>query len=499
MGPVQFPQFLHNWGVGCGQLIPRAPALPNGQTVQREGFPMPLLPYKASVFAVLGSLFLSSCSKSSDSSSSPSPFPQNEVPTVALREETTSYYRDVKPILDRSCVSCHQPGAIGGLDLTEPKRVQGLRRVIADAVKSGRMPPWSAGPDCRAYQFDRSLSAEEKQLIARWSEEGGPLGNLEDGRPVESVNPKLARVDLELKSSEAYTPKSKSNDYRCFVIDWPKTGVSYITGFGIRPDQASIVHHVIAYQANPAQVKQVVDLDAASAEPGYECYGGPLPNNGRLAQIAGWAPGSEGRNVPAGTGLKIVPGSKIVVQVHYNTIQNLSVPDRSSVLLQLDEQVEKEAYILPFTNPRWAREHDMLIPAGADDVVHKFETDLGSYAALVSQGRLSAQKSLTLYDSVLHMHTRGKSTSLRLSRNEAKPECLLTIPDWDFHWQSTFTFRDAVKTRSGDKLQIECRFDNTGKRGDTVFDEVAAAPKDINWGEGTEDEMCVGFLYVTQN
>ncbi len=452
---------------------------------------MPSMRLKVSAFFAFGGLL--ACSKSHESRVE-TPIP----PQVNLTATTISYYRDIKPIMDRSCINCHEAGGIAGFDLSDPKRIQSLRRVVADAVGASRMPPWTAGPDCRSYQFDRSLNAEEKALFQHWADEGGPLGNPSESHEVAPVSAKLSRVDLELKAPSAYTPKDQTNDYRCFVIDWPRDKASYITGFGIRPDKASIVHHVIAYQAAPEQVALVQGLDAASPEPGYECYGGPLPNNGRLAQLAAWAPGGEGRDLPEGTGLKIIPGSKIVIQVHYNTTQNPPLADRSSVLLKLDETVGKEAYVIPFANPLWTQQHSMLIPAGQADVVHGFSADLYQIAQRITGGKIVTQKPLTVYDAALHMHTRGKSASLELSHSDGAKECLLTQPDWDFHWQGTYTFQQPLLSKLGDKLSIECHFDNSGARGYTSFDGLASQPKDLNWGESTEDEMCVGFVYVTQ-
>jgi hypothetical protein len=45
----------------------------------------------------------------------------------------------------------------------------------------------------------------------------------------------------------------------------------------------------------------------------------------------------------------------------------------------------------------------------------------------------------------------------------------------------------------GDRLRIECHWDNT-LDNQPIVDGEPLQPVDLNWGEGTTDEMCVGFF-----
>jgi hypothetical protein len=82
------------------------------------------------------------------------------------------------------------------------------------------------------------------------------------------------------------------------------------------------------------------------------------------------------------------------------------------------------------------------------------------------------------------MHLLGQSTRLHVQRQDGASACLLDIPRWDFHWQSSYELKNVMTVNPGDRLNLECRFNNPG-------------PKDVNWGEGTEDEMCMGFVYMS--
>jgi hypothetical protein len=51
--------------------------------------------------------------------------------------------------------------------------------------------------------------------------------------------------------------------------------------------------------------------------------------------------------------------------------------------------------------------------------------------------------------------------------------------------------------RPKDLLTVECHWNNTAAN-QPVVNGQPVAPRDLNWGEGTHDEMCIGFFFVTQ-
>ena len=67
------------------------------------------------------------------------------------------------------------------------------------------------------------------------------------------------------------------------------------------------------------------------------------------------------------------------------------------------------------------------------------------------------------------------------------------ITDWDFNWQIAYRLKQPVEFYPGDKLRVTCTWDNTVDNQPT-----SEAPRDLNWGDGTYDEMCLGILYLSQ-
>ena len=85
------------------------------------------------------------------------------------------------------------------------------------------------------------------------------------------------------------------------------------------------------------------------------------------------------------------------------------------------------------------------------------------------------------------MHRLGSSASVEVQHGDGSTSPLLTIPEWDFDWQFLFQLAEPVTFSDGDELSVTCTYDNAGP--DAV---------DVNWGEGTNDEMCVANLYISQ-
>ncbi|WP_052518816.1 hypothetical protein [Archangium violaceum] len=449
---------------------------------------------------MLGALALSACTEEKPRESSPA-LPDVCAEASAQREVT--WYRDVKPVLDAKCAGCHQEGGIAPFALTTTEQVLAMKGAILHSVCERSMPPWLAHRDCNQYQHDRSLSDEQIALIRDWVRAGAPLGDASDA-PAEtpSNSEQLSRVDLELAMSEPYTPQEQPDEYRCFMLDWPETEEKFITGIGVRPGRTEIVHHVLIAAVAPENLGAYLQADEADPGPGFSCPGGLNPpgvpqgqgSNGSL--IGGWAPGGEGRDLPGGTGVRIQPGSKLVMQLHYNTSSAPPAPDVSKLLLKLDDSVEHEAFLFPFTNPQWIRDRKMSIPQGESDAFHIFGYDALEFASRASKQKIRANAPISVYGAQLHMHQRGTRTALTVEKGDKEKACLLEIPEWNFHWQGMHVLQQAVRISPGDSLRIECHWNNAG------FIPHHGAPlpavADLNWGEGTNDEMCVAFLYVTQ-
>ncbi|MCY1021273.1 hypothetical protein [Pyxidicoccus sp. MSG2] len=412
----------------------------------------------------------------------PTPTPTEPVPPA-------TWHKDVAPLVQAKCANCHTEGGIGPFPLQTYADVFAHRDVLKAAVQAGTMPPWPPSSECNTYAHERSLDEAQQALLTRWVDEGAAEGDPANATAITPPTGGLSRADVVLKMPEPYLPTQSPDDYRCFLIDWPETRTRYITGFRADPGNRATVHHVIAYLATPSEVKGYEARDAASPGPGYTCFGGPGgPDATRATWLGGWAPGSLGQDFPAGTGLRIEPGSKVVLQVHYNDHGQPAAADRSAVAFKVDDTVNKVAYVQPWSNPSWVNgTTPMRIPAGNADTKHLWSMELTPFLGFTTGGVLQNNVPVTIHSAALHMHTRGTHARAEIQRQSGARECLLEIPHWDFHWQGTYALQKPVQLWNGDKLNVECHWDNS-----------APGATDREWGEGTDDEMCLGIFYLTQ-
>jgi hypothetical protein len=277
------------------------------------------------------------------------------------------------------------------------------------------------------------------------------------------------------------------------VIDWPETTPKFVTGFEVVPGQIDEVHHVLSYAIPPEMVPFVLAMDEADPGPGYTCFGGPGLESGRTELIGAWVPGVGSGDYPPDTGVLVRPGSKIVMQMHYNTtgayeLHGSALPDLSTMQLRLDESVAKPAHSMPVVNPVWPQvPRTMLIPAGEKSVIHSFAFD----PTLLSGGL-----PIQIHRATLHQHVHGVRSKLSIKRADQTEQCLVDIPRWDFHWQSHYELAKPLTVMPGDLVRVDCEWDNSAEN-QPVIDGSRASPVDVTWGEGTRDEMCLGGLFVT--
>src|SRR5204862_6093566 len=136
------------------------------------------------------------------------------------------------------------------------------------------------------------------------------------------------------------------DDYHCFLLEPHLTQDAYVTSAIIKPQRATIVHHVILFEASGQNAIEARRLNQESGGKGWTCFGGPglsethptadAASSDRLGApqwISAWVPGHTANDTPAGTGVLLHAGAAVVMQVHYNLIHQAR-PDRSRAPLR---------------------------------------------------------------------------------------------------------------------------------------------------------------------
>src|SRR5437879_190447 len=72
-----------------------------------------------------------------------------------------AFYKDVLPILQNHCQSCHRVGEAAPMPLVSYEQARPWARKIADAVQMRMMPPWFADARYGHFANDPSLNEQE--------------------------------------------------------------------------------------------------------------------------------------------------------------------------------------------------------------------------------------------------------------------------------------------------------------------------------------------------
>ena len=98
--------------------------------------------------------------------------------TVRLTDVT--YYRDVLPILQEHCLSCHRPGQVAPISFLSYRQTRPWAEAIEHVVVTAKMPPWRGAIP---LEHERGLSLQEIDTIEQWVREGAVAGDPNDAPP----------------------------------------------------------------------------------------------------------------------------------------------------------------------------------------------------------------------------------------------------------------------------------------------------------------------------
>lgn len=381
------------------------------------------------------------------------------------------YYGEVDRILNENCVMCHSadPDRLAPFSLaTYADAVDAAdNQPVAYEVMNRLMPPYYADDSgaCQTFKDNPWLADADIDTLTTWMNTGRAEGDPANASAPPQPLRTLARVDATLDFGTSYTPDpTLTDDYRCFIVDPGNATDMFLTGYEVKPGNPTAVHHMIAFSLATAQAEtDAIAKDAAVPGLGWPCIGGTGVTGTQM--VGGWAPGGGASLFPTDTGLRIPGARKMIVQMHYNLASADGNPDRTTVDLTLEPSVTDEARIVPVAAP-------ISLPPGQPDVT---ATGTLRIPTIVPD--------VTVWSAAIHMHQRGLGgTTLRETTGNS---CLIDLVNWSFHWQHSYAYDNPITLHGGQELEVTCHFDTT--------DDTSQ----VYWGEGTADEMCIAFLYVT--
>ena len=384
-----------------------------------------------------------------------------------------TFSRDVAPILQKACQSCHRPGAIAPMSLLTYQDARPWARSIKAKVSAREMPPWYIDRHIGITKFkdDPSLTEAEIATIVRWVDQGAPAGDAKDMPPPRQFADvdkwHIGKPDMVVALPNPYELKANGPDEFYDVdVDPGFKEDMYISAVETKPEAYSfkVVHHATA--------NMIEDEEADPVGFFFNEY----------------ALGKNGDIFPEDSGRLIKAGSKIHFNLHLHPSGERSLVNVSiGFKLYPKGQVPKH---VAFTQ-HMGDNTDLDIPPG--QVVR---TD--GYFRLPRAAVLSAFQP--------HMHNRGKAMCMEaiypdIRADSARPgpartETLNCVSNYQFGWHITYPYADDVAPilPAGTIIHITAWHDNT------AANKYNPNPRNwVGYGQRTIDEMSfawVSLFYV---
>jgi hypothetical protein len=398
---------------------------------------------------------------------------------AAPEEGPVTFARDVAPILQKKCESCHRPDSLAPMSLVTYEEVRPWAKAIRARVASRQMPPWHIDRTVGIQRFanDRSLTDEQIDTLVRWVDAGAPLGDPKDLPPPvrwPTANTwefagRFGPPDLVV-TSPPYTVPARAQDawYKPTVA----TGLTeprWVRAIEIRPSSVKgrkVTHHALAL------LQQDDGFDNLRTS-GTNADGTP-------GLFMEWAVGKQGELMRPNTGKLMMPGAKILFDIHYHAVGEA-----------ITDSVDLGIYFYPKgQEPK----HRQVLGAFQAITGGRERLDIAPNSVAVHQGFHVMRQAGRIENFQPHMHLRGKAMSMEAILPNGTVQMLSHVNDFQFNWHLNYVYADdaAPLLPKGTVLRFTAWHDNTASN--------RSNPDPTQWvgyGQRTVDEMLHAWVNVT--
>jgi hypothetical protein len=371
-----------------------------------------------------------------------------------------SYSKDIAPILQDKCVTCHQKGGIAPFAMDSYEIVKGFAPTMRETIRTDRMPPYFADPHIGQFRNDQGMTAKQTKTLVHWLEAGAPRGDgpdvLKENAGVAPEWPSyLGKPDVIVDIPAFNVPATGIVQYQNQRVENPFKEDTWLKAISIKPGDRSVLHHVVSNHMPDPKLPR-------SKVPG--------------GSVGSYTPGAEAQVIADGAGAPVPGGGKLNFQMHYTTTGKPST-DRTQVgfyTLKAPPKFIKRSTVIG--------DFGMVIPAG--EARH---TEI-AYLTFPADAYL-----YTLYP---HAHYRGYHVELKQKTPDGKETMLLSLPKYDFNWQRDYDPVEPILVKAGTKLIATWVFDNSTNNKtlhketkDAEGSPIASYTVDVQTGEQTYQEM----------
>lgn len=393
-------------------------------------------------------------------------------------ESTPTYSKDIAPIINEKCSSCHNPEGIGPMSLLNFDEVKPFAPLIMVKVEAREMPPWHLDrtTGIQRYKNDASLTDTQIKKIVSWVKGGSPEGDLADLPPSPILTSgKDFRLTIELGEPDfvvkapPYTVTANAQD-QWWVRNTPFEGLI---------DEPRYVRATELKGSYPLGVKVL--------HHGHAVLISETDNGRRVTRPLGrQGVGKAGDLFPKGTGMLIHPSGMINWNLHYFPISQEVVNEQAEAAVWLYPKGYKPE-LETVGEQRFTADAGGNMPWAGDIVLppHSIKMQQGIHVldrpALISSFRP-------------HMHMRGREQALEAIFPNGERVMLGRVDRYNHNWQISYEFEDdaAPLLPKGTMLMITTTWDNTANN------PINPDPRQwVVFGQRGVDEMSHIWLGMT--
>ncbi len=395
--------------------------------------------------------------------------------TVTAAANTPTFTKDVAPIFQAKCQSCHRAGTVAPMSLVTYQEARPWARSIRDRVSRREMPPWHLDKTVGVQKFknDNSLSDEQIDTITAWVDGGAPMGDPKDMPPPATFHDDawtIGNPDLVISLPEADVVAANAPDWWVNrLVDTGLTEDRYIKAVETKVSKAgrTVTHHAIA---------TLVQNDPDAVNVGGRAAGGAdgaTIDVDEGTYLSEYAVGKYGEVFPDGTGRVIKAGAKVRFNMHYHSIGE-EKPAMTSVGFVFYPKGVKPKHFITDVFPH---ENDTI------DIPPNSTTRTDTYYRLPKPARLVGFQP--------HMHIRGKEQCLEAIHLDGEREMLSCVDKWDFNWHIMYTYADDVAPLlpAGTMLHLISLHDNTASNRRNPDPTIW-----VGWGQRSIDDMAAAHI-----
>lgn len=386
--------------------------------------------------------------------------------------QTPTWQNQIACIVYSHCTECHNPNGLAPFSLTSYSDVYDNRFSISNAVSAKTMPPYLPDKSYSRFAHEKGLSQDEITLINAWVSGGAPSGDTTQAppKPTYTSSEVITNPDLVGRIPTFTVPSIASDLYQAFIITNPSPTTQYIEKMEVVPGNRNIVHHVLVFQDT---TNAPVANDSAYAGPGYVSFGGIGSNKAQL--ISAWVPGSDVYTLPAGMGIRLPAGARVIVQIHYPLGSSGQV-DSTKINFKFSPSPLRNVSISPVLNTGNMTNGPFVIPANSVKTFHS---------------QYTVPANVTVVSVAPHAHlicTKFEAFGVTPANDTIR---FIRINDWDFHWQGAHNFQKPIKVPTGTVLHGIAVYDNTPNN---PHHPNPSNPQLVTQGEATNDEMMLIYF-----